>query len=435
MKRPDTIFLLFASLLILTACGEDRTYQYLELTKENQWIYAEMQNNYLWNDSIKKPERNKFFQESEDFFKGLLVKEDKSSYFTDSASLTSYGISFAVMRDPLGIKTSKCYALTLFVAPGSPAHKAGLKRGTWITAVGKSDITTSNYSILENGTHTTLSTSRIAINDEDNSYYWTEGDSLTMEQAVELEETILYLDTIYNIPNRKVGYIVYNRFETENDANGIYNAFKRMNDAGITDLILDLRYNHGGSLETAARVASCLVPPTATQDIFCEIKRNDSNSDKNSTYMFTEESSRLDAENIYILTTKATSGTAEAFIAAMQNTLGSGRVKVLGSGTAGNNMYNETLQSPFNFTINPVTGNLYTSDGNILSPYGIHPNYAVDELSQLYTVYPLGEQQEYMLYSTIYLITNGTLPQPQSDINVSIKKIINKGGNGKSIVR
>lgn len=151
--------------------------------------------------------------------------------------------------------------------------------------------------------------------------------------------------------------------------------------------------------------------------------------------MFTEESSRLDAENIYILTTKATSGTAEAFIAAMQNTLGSGRVKVLGSGTAGNNMYNETLQSPFNFTINPVTGNLYTSDGNILSPYGIHPNYAVDELSQLYTVYPLGEQQEYMLYSTIYLITNGTLPQPQSDINVSIKKIINKGGNGKSIVR
>ncbi|MBR5244251.1 MAG: hypothetical protein IKW13_08450, partial [Thermoguttaceae bacterium] len=46
-----------------------------ELTEECQWIYAQMKEHYLWNDSIKQPARSKFFSKSSDFYKSLLQKE------------------------------------------------------------------------------------------------------------------------------------------------------------------------------------------------------------------------------------------------------------------------------------------------------------------------------------------------------------------------
>ena len=77
--------------LSIASCGEDRTYQYLEYTADCQWIYSTMKEHYLWSDSIKQPKREKFFSKSSDFYKGLLYKEDKTSYYGDSASTTSYG--------------------------------------------------------------------------------------------------------------------------------------------------------------------------------------------------------------------------------------------------------------------------------------------------------------------------------------------------------
>ena len=41
---------------------------------------------------------------------------------------------------------------------------------------------------------------------------------------------------------------------------------------------------------------------------------------------------------------------------------------------------------------------------------GIAVDYALQELADIKHIKPLGDQQEYMLYNTTYLIVNGTLP-------------------------
>ena len=92
MKKAAYILLTIA---MLCSCGEDRTYEYLELTQENQWIYDTMKEAYLWNDSVKKPARKNFFAVSEKFFSNLLFRSDNFSFFTDSASTTSYGMGYA----------------------------------------------------------------------------------------------------------------------------------------------------------------------------------------------------------------------------------------------------------------------------------------------------------------------------------------------------
>ena len=149
MKKATYLSLVLAFVIsMFSSCGEDRTHEYYDLTAENQWIYSQMQEVYLWRDMIKEPSRTTFFSKPSKFFSALLYSGDKTSFFTDTVSLGSYGMTFAVMRDPIGERPGKVYALALMVDPGSPADAAGIERGTWISSVDGAAFTTSKYSAL-----------------------------------------------------------------------------------------------------------------------------------------------------------------------------------------------------------------------------------------------------------------------------------------------
>lgn len=433
MKAIKKYFVLPVLAILLTACGEDRTYEYLEKTEENQWIYSQMKEHYLWADSIATPKRNSFFSKSSDFFYSLLMKDDRTSFFSDSATQTSYGMSFAIMRDPLNIKPSNSYALVLFVEPGSPAYSAGVKRGMWISRVGNNNITSSNYGYLERGAATTICTWSIKMDEETMEYVWVQGDTLSIGQAEPLEPTAIYIDTTYTLRDHKIGYIVYNRFKAD-DASNIQNALLRFTDKGVTDLIIDLRYNSGGSLNTASAIASNLVSPAADGKTFCKVVHNTANSDKDIVYTYKNSSAPFETGMIYIITTQATRGAAETFATSLRATLGMEHVAIVGSSSANDNLYSQTFESTYGFTINPTTGYIYTPNGNTFSAQSAEPDYFVDELAQLYTIYQLGEEQEYMLYSVMHLIANGILPYTQHENNIDALRY-NTLQYGKSITK
>ncbi len=396
------------SSLFFVNCGEDRTYEYLEITKENQWIYAEMKESYLWRDSIKPLSNKNFFGNSQTFFKNLLYKTDKTSYFTDTIPATSYGISFTTMRDPLGIKASDIYALVLAVDNESPAYKAGIRRGTWISKSGKHSISLGNNSFLQQGDSVVLYTKKINFNDETATYEWQDGDTLKIEPSTQVSTPAISLDTIYTVREKVVGYIVCNRFDGEDYLLEMQNILSQFNNEGVKELIIDLRYNSGGSLNSAVTVAGMLLPTDKDGSVFGKLTYS-LEDDNNNEYIVTTNPIIPELENIYILSTGITRGVAEAFIAGMRNA--DNRVRVLGKSTMGDNLYTEAIESPYRFFINPVVARLCSPDGNLLPSEGVYADFLVDELTQLQRVYPLGDQQEYMLYSTIHLISTGTVPQ------------------------
>lgn len=404
MRLFNRLSLLVAAILFI-ACGEDRTYEYYKLTEENQWIFSQMQSNYFWGDTMKQPAQNKFFASSSSFFESLLKKGDKTSFYSDSTFSTSYGITFSIMRDPLAIKASKSYAAVLFVEPGSSADKAGVKRGMWISRIGKSDVTANNYGYLERGEATTIYTSEIVPDTIEGSYIWADGDTIPLAVATTVEPTTLPLDTIYNIPDHKVGYILCNRLENIED---ITTTLSHFSVEGITDLIVDLRYCNSGSLETAANFASAIAPE-ASGNTFCSLRYNESNSSKDSDILFSTQPTALNLWRVYIITTNATRGTAEAFTAALRMTMGSDRVQLVGTTSAGENMHTQSIESPFDFTINPAVAYIYTPDDTPLSQNGQTVDYEISELS-LPVIHNLGDINETLLYSTLYLILNGTVP-------------------------
>lgn len=409
MKRALYIFSFIAFIATtFISCGEDRTYEYLEMTKENQWTYSKMKEVYLWADSIKTPSRSEFFAATSKFFTTIKFRGDNASYFTDTVSLGTYGMKFALMRDPMGMRPSKVYALVLYVEKGSPAEAAGLERGKWITAVNGRSLSMSSASLLQQGGEMSVATEYLEYDDERERYFWIEGDTLKLPQSADVDACNVCIDTVYTVRDQKIGYMLANSFSGDDFTAKAENALARFVAEDVSSVIIDLRYNSGGSLSNALAVANRFVPSTADATPFCTLKGNGGEVD--TVYNYKAVQDNLSDKKLYFIIGANTKGTAEVLVNSLNVSRGANEVYIIGEKSAGANVMVEKIESPYGFAINPATAYVYSSDGNELPATGIQPDYAVNELGQVAHIYNLGSEQEYVLYNTLYLITNGALP-------------------------
>lgn len=434
--------------LLCGACGEDRTYQFVEKTERCQWIYDVMNEWYLWNEEMPKPSDALFFGEPETFFKKLIVSKDKYSYMETTGGdeeatraidlRSSYGMDFALYVDPVTQSQSspERVARVLYVLPGSPADDAGVKRGQWITGIQGETLTTKNYLGLVSGPSTTVVTSILNYNNPD-SLYWQTGDTLTLSASRHMEDNPFYVDTLYQLQGHRIAYLMYNRFSTGPNDTGNetqYNAqmrtiFQRFKAQEPTDFILDLRYNPGGYLSCAQVLASLLAPTEAMGKIFCKLEFNKVKSaNSNEVFPFDEAltgGAGLALSRIYIITSSTTASASESVINGLRPFLGDDNVILVGSRTEGKNVASLSFKSPYDYTLHPIVATVY--NGNDESDYanGFAPTVSVDELQSIAPFYPLGDLRELMLNTTLATIfgrvksdagENGTRSEESSSV-------------------
>ena len=109
-------------IVLLTACGEDRTGEFYALIEDRMWIEEVMRENYLWAEDMPVIEKeDDYFQEPATFFKNLLSKNalngkgDKYSYMEETQieaepstrsfmleRTSTYGMEFLITSDPTG---------------------------------------------------------------------------------------------------------------------------------------------------------------------------------------------------------------------------------------------------------------------------------------------------------------------------------------------
>lgn len=413
MKNKNFVAIYLLSLFALLSCGDDRTQEFFDLTKENQWIYSTMRQEYLWSDKIKPQERSKFFVSASNFFNSLLYKDDNSSFFTDSVYSGDYGLTFTLMRDPILEVPNRVYALVLYVEPGSPAAIAGIRRGTWISAVNGKKLSTSSSSVLTSGENVQLATEYIEYDDMEDRRYWVQDDTVAVSASVPYEMTDIHIDSVYSVRDRNVGYLLCNSLNDDDFIDRINSISERFISRNVTDIVVDLRYNNGGSIANAAYLASLLVPSSLIGTPFCTLKKNDNVVDTLYNYVSTEYT--LSDKRVFFITGEATKGVAELLVASVDASRAAYDVMTVGGKSAGSNVMVESHASPYGFSINPATAYAYSSDGKIVSAGGIKPDYELNDLEQIeQQIYPLGDEREYLLYSITYIITNGTLPANSS---------------------
>ncbi len=149
-----------------------------------------------------------------------------------------------------------------YVYPGSPADLAGVKRGYQITSInGNTSLT------YDGGTN---------LNFVINAYSASSAITMILKKYDGTTLTVNLTTATYKINpvitykvldqgnGNKVGYMVFNSFVTLSSAQAyITAAFSAFATAGITDLVVDLRYDGGGYVQTAEYIDNMIAPTSA----------------------------------------------------------------------------------------------------------------------------------------------------------------------------
>jgi len=168
-----------------------------------------------------------------------------------------------------------------YVYPGSPAGLAGIQRGYKITSINGS--TNISYDGQGYGTGTGVNLAFVS-----NSIFSSNTITMTLQKPDSTTFTTTLNTAIYNVNpvlkdtvltlsnGHTVGYIEFNSFTSDDNADPVLDAaFTNFTAQGITDLVVDLRYNGGGYVLTAQHLDNLIVPASKTGSLMYNSYFND----------------------------------------------------------------------------------------------------------------------------------------------------------------
>jgi C-terminal processing protease CtpA/Prc len=248
----------------------------------NDWILKNMHTYYLWNTQI--PQKTDKTLSPDKYFESLLYRPtDRFSWIQDnftelinslSGVNTEAGYDFNLLR--LSNTSSDIIGYITYIKPGTPAESAGLKRGNFFRKINDIPLTVDNSSSLVKETSKPHTLGMAVISETS----ITSAGSVSLSVIENYPENPVLIDTVYRISNRNIGYFVYNFFARdkgngslayEMDLNDIFGKFKSEQ---IDELIVDLRYNGGGTAITAVALAK-MISGRSTKEVFYTTEYND----------------------------------------------------------------------------------------------------------------------------------------------------------------
>jgi carboxyl-terminal processing protease len=241
------------------------------------------------------------------FFTFVTSIQEENAFFA-SGSTAGFGLRFA-------FQDSRLFVIEAF--EGAPALAAGLDRGTEILAIGTStsnlvsvaDILTSQGANGVNNAlgQNTAGTSRVLrISDAAGTR------DVTVTKA---NFDITPLSSRYGVKiidnaGQRVGYINMRTFISTAD-NQLRNAFADFRAQGITNFVIDFRYNGGGLVSTAELMGDLLGGNRFTSDVFSVTRFRASKSSNNETRRFAPQPQSVSPVKIAFISTNATASASE----------------------------------------------------------------------------------------------------------------------------
>ncbi|WP_396179776.1 S41 family peptidase [Flavobacterium sp.] len=266
------------------------------------------------------------------------------------------GMEFTLRFKP-GSQTD-IYGVVNYVIPNSDAEAKNITRGMIFYAIDGQTLTVDNYRNLIAANSYTINLANF-----DNGAITPNGTSILLTKT-ELTENPVFLTKVIQTSNQKVGYLMYNGFTANYDLQ-LNQAFGTLKSEGVTDLVLDLRYNGGGSVLTATRLAS-MITGQFTGQLFAKQQWNskiqtyfEENNPAQLVNNFTNTINNtaindLNLTRIYILTTGGTASASELVINGLKPYI---EVIQIGTKTTGKNVGSITLYDSPSFNKENVNKN------------------------------------------------------------------------------
>lgn len=248
--------------------------------------------------------------------------------------------------------TTEVFGIVRLILPNSNASQTSLTRGQVFNKVNGTTMTTSNYRSLFSSDTYTINLANYDDNNTDDISDDSISDTaedITLIKSIYTENPV-YKTEVFNLNNKKIGYLMYNGFVGEFDSE-LNNAFGTFKTENIDHLILDLRYNPGGSVRTATALGSMITGGFNNQ-VFATLKYNEDLQNNNYDYVFTDELTNgtsvnsLNLDKVYVLTSGASASASEMIINSLKSYI---TVVQIGSTTVGKSQASQIIYDSSNF--------------------------------------------------------------------------------------
>lgn len=446
MKKLIVFPLLF---LLLGSCEKDDL-EVPEALQVNDFVWKGMNLYYLWQADVPNLADNRFGNQDE--LNGFLSAYSSpatlfNSLRTDS-TIDRFSVIYSDYRVLEGVlsgnttdtgmdyglrykngSTTDIFGWVRYILPNSDAATKNIKRGDIFYAINGTPLTSTNYqSLLANTTFI------VNLADYDNGNITPNGQSVTLTKTP-IAENPVFTTTVINQGTNKIGYLMYNGFYTayENQLNAVFAQFQAQ---GITHLVLDLRYNSGGSVATATRLASMITGQFngqvfATQQWNAKLQAywNQNNPQQLTNYFTTTLGNgngvnSLNLNKVYILTSRSTASASELVINGLRPHI---NVVQIGDKTTGKNVGSVTLyDSPtfgsqgrnpnHRYAMQPIVLKIANSAGFSDYQTGLLADYSY--LEDYGNLGVLGNANEPLLNQALTIISNGGRISPQQNNKV-----------------
>lgn len=396
--------LLFIVTSWLISCRKsDNKPDYPADTQENinSWILDSMKVYYYWNTAL--PGKPSLSQDPSAFFKSIKHSADRFSALVNPDLPATYPPSLVhtLGFDLITLQTNNGSVQTIvsLVVPGSGAESRGLLRGDVIKTIDGVVPTVANIGML---TANSITAATVDLGIERQAAV------ITVNRLTNSEDPV-YVYKTFQSGGKTFGYLFLNSFEPTALVR-VKTAFAYFKAQRVQELMIDLRYNPGGSVPVAAAIAAMLAPNTTEGNTFVEYRGNSNAGVRKSS--FAAELNQLPSGirmnfkdlisyrsglgKVYFLTGSHTASAAELLVNALKPYL---PVVQIGSQTLGKDMASfliKDYRSPqivVKWEIYPMIFKLYNAAGTGEYSAGLMPDHTVDEISLL-PLLPFGDPDD-----------------------------------------
>lgn len=313
------------------------------LSARQSWVLGQLNEWYLFPtllDTTVNPANHSTVQSYIDALVAPARAQNKDRYFTYITSIAEENAFFqqgstAGFGIRLGYDSSANRVFVIEAFEGANALAAGMDRGTELLQINGQSVSSLMASggpsavINALGPDTVGTTRTFVIRQLSGT-----------QQTVTISKSNYTLDPVSDRYGaqiltdgaRRIGYINMRTFIDSSDPN-LRNAFANFKAQGITELIIDLRYN-GGGLVSIAELFGDLMNNGRAGQVSGYVTFRDSKASENEVLHFTAQAQALSATKVAFIGTGSTASASELVINGMQPFLGT-NMALVGSNTYG----------------------------------------------------------------------------------------------------
>lgn len=386
-KRIPFLFTLYTSLFIFSCNPEDPEAPAGRLDEVvKQAIFTSMQDFYFWESELPASLDVSQFSSNQEVLEALRFRPlDRWSYITTRAEFEASftGQASGVHGFGIGLGQGERLYVT-FVYDEGPAGQDGWERGWEIIGVNGRPI--SSYRNANGGYSLDLGPNEVGVT---NTFAFRLPDgsetTRTIQKSAFQTNSVVYQDVIEQ-EGKKVGYWVYRSFKASQNISPtrsleVDDSFEFFQAEGIDELIIDLRYNGGGSVAVAEQIMNYLVPSSANGNVMYTNRHNQKRSNFDRTVNFAKKGN-LNLDRVIFITARGTASASELVINSLNPYM---EVVLIGDNTLGKpvgafplSTFNRTL-SANDVELVPITFATANVENSADFFDGFSPNFTVND--------------------------------------------------------